>query len=97
MTDSKTKITVFAIRMEHWIDDWMGAAFVDNMGIIASHACSAPGWVPHDMGITSDWKHDTYDEMFPDGWEIEYAGEITVDAFKEYARNHGVSGDDDDR
>ena len=90
----KNRIKVFAIRREHWFDEWMGAAFVDDMGIIASHACSASGWVPHDMGITSDWKHEAYDELFPDGWEIEYMGETDVDGFKEYARAHGVGGDE---
>jgi hypothetical protein len=34
------------------------------------HICSSLRFVPHDMGLTSDWKHDTYDKMYPEGWEL---------------------------
>lgn len=58
---------------------------------IASHWSSGIHWCQHDMGITSDWKHDIYKEMCPDGYELIWLGcfaeikdayEMIVDKFK---------------
>ena len=37
---------------------------------LAGHICSHAGFGPHDMGVTSNWKHDKYAEKFPDGFEV---------------------------
>ena len=91
-TMSKTTIKVFAIEGVGIGGDWLGAAFVDDMGVIASHSCSSAMFVPHDMGITSDWKHDVYDRHFPGGWELELLGKVTLGEFERYAKEHGVEG-----
>lgn len=45
--------------------DVYGLAFTVGDGyynIVASHLSSGKYWYEHDMGITSDWKHDEYDK-----------------------------------
>ena len=53
--------------------DVMGQAFIIRDGrvvYIEYHYSSGAYWYRHDMGITSDWKHDTYKEYCPDGYEL---------------------------
>lgn len=38
--------------------------------VIAQHICSSEYWVRHDMGFTSNWKHDAYSATYPQGWEL---------------------------
>lgn len=89
---AKTRITVFAIdaRDANWLAEYFAVAAVDGVGIVASHASSTPEWAKHDMGIGSDWKHDAYDEMYPDGWELEWGGVMADAEFCEYAEAHGM-------
>ena len=50
--------------------DVYGLAFTAEDGyynIIASHLSSGKYWYEHDMGITSDWKHDIYERVADDG------------------------------
>lgn len=50
--------------------DVYGMAFTVGDGyynIVASHLSSGKCWYEHDMGITSDWKHDTYERVADDG------------------------------
>lgn len=49
--------------------DCIVVAVVDNE-VIASHFSSSESWARHDIGLTSDWKHDKYRERFPDGYEL---------------------------
>lgn len=39
---------------------------------LAGHISSNKGWAKHDIGLTSNWKHDHYDEAYSDGWELEW-------------------------
>lgn len=54
---------------------------VDNgkvkLSSITNHLSSGETWCKHDMGITSDWKHDIYNEMYPDGYELVWLGCFT--------------------
>lgn len=45
-----------------------------RLGVIASHWSSGEHWCMHDMGITSNWKHDIYESMYPDGYELIWLG-----------------------
>lgn len=45
-----------------------------KMTAIATHLSSGITWCKHDMGITSDWHHDVYDAMYPDGYELVWLG-----------------------
>lgn len=37
---------------------------------LASHICSHPSYGPHDLGVTSDWKHESYRAHYPDGFSV---------------------------
>ena len=39
---------------------------------LAVHVSSIEGWAKHDIGLTSDWKHEIYREHCPDGYELEW-------------------------
>ena len=77
----KTKIYIFAIytgrkscvRDSEPCGDTIGYA-IANKEVVESHYSSGIEWTKHDMGITSDWKHDTYKEKFPDGYELVWLG-----------------------
>lgn len=48
-------------------------AIGDDGHVLAGHCCSSVGFMPHDLGVTSDWKHEHYDKHFGKGnWEIEW-------------------------
>ena len=46
---------------------------------LAQHVCSHPGYGPHDIGVTSDWKHDTYAKYYPDGFEVVWIEDAKTD------------------
>lgn len=46
----------------------------NKMNVIANHGSSGETWCKHDMGITSDWKHDIYKVEHPDGYELVWLG-----------------------
>ena len=56
---------------------WLNAmAMADDGHVLAQHCCSDIGFVPHDLGIGSDWKHNHYDEHFGAGnWTLEWVAE----------------------
>lgn len=47
-------------------------AICEDGHVLAQHASSTNSWGMHDIGITSDWKHDRYREHCPDGYELEW-------------------------
>jgi hypothetical protein len=53
--------------------DWQVVMAVAEDGcFLASHVSSSETWARHDIGLTSDWKHDRYQEHYPDGYELEW-------------------------
>lgn len=50
--------------------DVMGYALAEDGTGIASHLSSSVGFAKHDMGLSSDWKHEHYREHAPDGYEL---------------------------
>ena len=40
--------------------------------VLAQHGRTTEEYAPHDLGVTSDWKHDLYREHYPDGFEVEF-------------------------
>jgi hypothetical protein len=79
-------------------------ALTEDGDCITSHLSSNTDWGKHDMGIGSNWKHDTYNETYGAGqWELVYCtDEVSeTDEFKlAVQRNHEKSGyeeaEDDD-
>ena len=62
--------------------DIMGYAIVqgNNCGdVIASHYSSGLYWLEHDMGLTSNWKHEIYKEKFGDNYELVFAGTFNTE------------------
>jgi hypothetical protein len=54
-------------------------ALADDGRCVAGHLSSNIHFAIHDIGITSDWKHDIYKELFPDGYELEWIDEKDLD------------------
>lgn len=61
---------------------WMNAvAIADDGNCLAQHICSSEGFMAHDLGITSNWKHDNYNKHFGQGnWELEWVGDPVTHA-----------------
>lgn len=55
--------------------DVIGEALAEDGIGLASHLSSNIDFSKHDMGLTSDWKHDTYAEHYPDGYELEWVAD----------------------
>ena len=55
-----------------WGNDCIGLALAEDGHCLGSHLSSSEMWSRHDMGLTSDWKHDGYKEHYPDGYELEW-------------------------
>lgn len=50
--------------------DVIGYALAETGEGLASHLSSNVSFSKHDMGLTSNWKHDHYAKCFPEGYEI---------------------------
>ena len=48
-------------------------ALADDGHCLTQHCCSSEAFMAHDLGITSNWKHDRYNEHFGESnWELEW-------------------------
>ena len=54
--------------------DTLGYAYDECLNEIAQHYSSGINWTKHDMGITSDWKHDTYKKTYLTGYFLVWLG-----------------------
>lgn len=53
--------------------DWQNVQALSEDGVfLAGHISSSEGYAKHDIGMTSDWKHDIYKETYPEGYELEW-------------------------
>jgi len=78
--DAKPKIYLTCFPC-HWggHDDVHGQALAEDGTGLAGHLSSSESWAKHDMGLTSDWKHDTYDEHYPQGYELVWIDNHSTD------------------
>jgi hypothetical protein len=60
---------------------WMQALAICEDGIVlAEHICSDVGFMPHDLGVNGNWKHENYDKHCGKGqWEIEWVPPEKID------------------
>lgn len=68
----KTKIYL-ACFPQKWggrFEDVVGFALGEDGKGLASHLSSNVSFSKHDMGLTSNWKHEHYAEAYPDGYEL---------------------------
>jgi hypothetical protein len=49
---------------------YVGLALAEDGHCLAQHVSSHPEWSKHDLGLTSDWKHEYYREHYPQGYEL---------------------------
>ena len=56
--------------------DVMGYAMTEQGVGLASHLSSSEAFSKHDIGLTSDWHHDSYAEACPDGYEVEWVDDL---------------------
>lgn len=55
---------------------YQAVAIAEDGTCVAGHTCSHECYMPHDLGITSDWKHDEYDKHYGAGnWELEWVAD----------------------
>lgn len=51
----------------------VAVAIGDDGQCVAQHMCSGEWYMQHDLGMTSDWKHEHYDEAYGKGnWTLEW-------------------------
>lgn len=62
-------VTIYPDAIEG-LPDVLVEARTEDGELLASHVSSCEGWACHDIGLTSDWKHDTYRARYPDGYEL---------------------------
>ena len=60
-------------------NDVIGMALSEDGYELASHLSSNIDFLKHDMGLTSKWKHDTYKEHYPDGYELVWVEDWKTD------------------
>ena len=52
---------------------WLNVVGIAEDGhVLSGHTSSTREFAIHDIGITSDWKHEEYQEHYPDGYELEW-------------------------
>ena len=72
--------------------DVEGYALCEDGALLAKHTSSNKTFSKHDMGLTSDWNHDSYKEHCPEGFELEWVDDSRfVEAFGKYIKSKGGS------
>jgi hypothetical protein len=58
---------------------WYNVAAVTEDGLcVAGHLCSHPSYGQHDIGVTSNWKHEIYRKHYPDGFDVEWVADVSA-------------------
>lgn len=69
MASEATTIYVWCNSCSH---EWHSIMAMGEDGrYLAGHVCSDHLFIPHDMGFVGDWKHENYNEAYPEGWTLE--------------------------
>ena len=68
----KTKIFLTCVDGGFRSGDVIGYALAEDGQGLASHLSSNMSFSQHDMGLTSDWKHEHYAKCYPEGYELEW-------------------------
>lgn len=70
--EQQVKPKIFAFSNVVGGGEGLAVALAEDGTALASHWCSDEFYVEHDLGVTSDWKHEKYREHYPDGFEVVY-------------------------
>lgn len=60
--------------------DVLGAALAEDGTGLGEHLSSSVAFAKHDMGLTSDWKHEYYKAHAPDGFTLEWVDDPSTHA-----------------
>jgi hypothetical protein len=74
--------------------DWVvSMAMAEDGHVLASHVSSNDSFAHHDIGHTSDWKHEHYGEHYPNGYAIEWVEDPRTHAglMAAYAKNQAMA------
>lgn len=63
--------------------DGSAVALAEDGTCVGGHWCSNEGWIPHDLGVTSDWHHEDYAKHYPDGFEVVFVAHEDIDGHAE--------------
>jgi hypothetical protein len=75
---------------------WYSVEAISEDGVfLASHCCSHPSYGPHDIGVESDWKHETYRKYYPDGFEVIWCNDAKDERIKAAYAKHLALGKDE--
>lgn len=70
---SEEKHTIYVFNNGGSPGFYSACAIADDGHCLAGHLCSDEAFMDHDMGITSNWKHDAYNARFGEGnWVLEW-------------------------
>jgi len=56
-----------------------GFALAEDGEGLASHLSSSIDFSKHDMGLTSNWKHNVYEKLYPGGFELVWIDKPETD------------------
>ena len=51
------------------------SAYAEDGTHLAGHCSSNLAWAQHDIGITSNWKHEKYTSKYPAGYDLTWLEE----------------------
>jgi hypothetical protein len=62
--------------------DVIAYALAEDGTCLAQHLSSSAGFAHHDIGMSSEWKHDIYRKHYPDGFHLVWIEPEDVAAHK---------------
>lgn len=64
--------SIYCFINQRSLENYYVMAMAEDGNVLAGHLSSSEMWARHDIGVTSDWKHDNYAAHYPDGYELEW-------------------------
>lgn len=71
--------------------DVVGYALAEDGTGLGNHYSSSVGFAQHDMGFTSNWKHDSYQKHYPDGFVLEWIDYDELDAHEGFQKAFAIN------
>ena len=76
-SDDATVHTIYCFNNGGSPGWYQAMALADDGHLLAQHICSDVYFMRHDLGITSNWKHDDYNAHFgPGKWRLEWVDDV---------------------
>ena len=66
----KIYLACFPLQSGFMAGDVHGCALAEDGTGLTGHISSHTKWAKHDLGLTSNWKHEIYGEHYPKGYEL---------------------------